>query len=61
VKKFTELHLPIRMQSKWMMLIADPRKRTTWRIAFDEWEWDNPATENILEQVAKGLKDVFMI
>jgi hypothetical protein len=61
VKKFTELHLPIRMQSKWMMLIADPRKKTTWRIAFDEWEWDNPATENILEQVAKGLKDVFMM
>jgi hypothetical protein len=32
-----------------MMLIADPRKKTTWRLAFDEWEWDNPATERILE------------
>jgi hypothetical protein len=55
-EKYTEIYLPLRIKGKWIMLVADPQVRKTWRIMFDEWELKDPLLENSLEAVAKGLK-----
>ena len=59
-EKFTEIYLPLRIKGKWIMLVADPQVRKTWRIIFDEWEWNDPLVENALEAVAAGLKRLIL-
>jgi hypothetical protein len=41
-EKYTEIYLPLRIKGKWIMLVADPQVRKTWRIMFDEWELNRP-------------------
>ena len=59
-EKYTELYLPLRIKGQWIMLMADPHVRKTWRIIFDEWEWNDPLLENALEAAAKGLKKLII-
>jgi hypothetical protein len=56
--KFSEIHLPIRVMNKWVMLICDPKIRSYQIVAFDEWEWNDPAIVKMLEVLAFKLRNL---
>ena len=54
--KYTEIHLPIRIKRKWMLLICDPEARSLMPIVFYEWDWNNAEVAKMLDNLAVLLR-----
>jgi hypothetical protein len=53
---YSELYLPIRVESKWLLLVCSPCERVTHTIVFDRWDWEHPNIIKVLEMMAEQLK-----
>jgi hypothetical protein len=57
-KKFSEIHLPVRIKNKWVMLVCDPKIRSYQVVMFDEWDWNDPAVSRALVLLAFKLRNL---
>ena len=59
-KKFSEIHLPVRIKGKWVMLVCDPKIRSFQVVMFDEWDWNDPAVARALMLLTFKLRNLVM-
>jgi hypothetical protein len=57
-KKFSEIHLPVRIKNKWVMLVSDPKIRSYQVVVFDEWDWNDSAVARALVLLAFKLRNL---
>jgi hypothetical protein len=56
--RYTDLFIPVRVQGNWLLVICVPEMRGIHTVVFNEWEWDQEEVHNLLDEIAKLIRDV---
>lgn len=56
--KYSELLLPIRAGGNWLLVLCLPGYQQYQVVVFDDWEWNAPDVQRMLERVTFNLKGV---
>jgi hypothetical protein len=57
---FVDIHLPIRMNGEWLLLICSPFMKENHIVVFNKWGWEHPEVIATLEKMAEKLKTLIL-